>query len=65
MNVTIDTLEIRSVELPAGASAIHAVLMVAMATYIFTSLMSLYQRCHENPLPGQNYQVASFNDETL
>ena len=47
MNVTIDTLEIRSVQLPAHISEISAVLVVAMAVYIVGTVINLIWQCRE------------------
>lgn len=68
MNVTIDTLEIRSVTLPYGSSAISAGLIVAMAIYIVASLVSLFEKCGAHPVAEQYYSAVELDnqlDETL
>lgn len=46
MNVTIDTLEIRSVQLPA-TDEISALLIVAMTVYIVGTIINLIWQCRE------------------
>ena len=62
MNVTLDTLEIRHIELPTNYIAFGAVLFVAMSTYIVKSLVSLFDRCNATPVANQCYLPAALDD---
>ena len=63
MNVSINTLEIRSVSFPPQMLYVEAVLLVTMVVYIATTLVKLYNQCNASVAAHHYHPAASLDDQ--